>query len=227
MMKLIFGGTNEVPGYTTIDVNGQADVTHDIRLRWPFESSSAEVIFGSHVLEHLTQEEGRYCIQECNRVLRTSGILRLSVPDLYLFAEKYVHGDTRFYEQTTSDGKDRFVGRTLAERFMFVVSGQGHKYHYDFDSLSLLLRQCGFDQIKRRQYRESDISEIDLLDNRPEQSLFIEARKSQDLQCARLGGCVSTKEYVEIRLHIYSVKLKVFMGRHFPLLKRVRRCLRG
>ena len=226
-MKIIFGGTDKVPGYTSIDINGLADVTHDIRLRWPFKSNSAEVILGSHILEHLTKEEGQYCIRECNRILKIGGILRLSVPDLYLFAEKYVRGDDEFYGQTTRDEKERFVGRTLSEKFMFVVSGMGHKYQYDFDSLSLLLRECGFNQIERKRYRESDIPEIDLLDNRPEQSLFIEARKSQDLQCARSRGCVSTKEYVEIRLHIYSVKLKVFMGRHFPLLKRVRRCLRG
>jgi predicted SAM-dependent methyltransferase len=226
-MKLIFGGVDRIPGYTSIDLRDQADVVHDIRLRWPFESSSAEVVYGSHILEHLTQREGQYCIRECNRVLEPGGILRLSVPDLYLFAEKYVHGDGEFYGQATRDGRERFVGRTLSEKFMFVVSGQGHKYQYDFDSLSLLLRQCGFDQVERKQYRESDIPEIDLLDNRPEQSLFIEARKAQDVQCLHPWGCVSAREHVKMRLHLYSAKLKVFMGRHFPFLKRVRKYLWG
>lgn len=216
-MKIIFGGSNKIPGYTTIDINGEADITHDIRLRWPFKNNSADVIFGSHVLEHLTKIEGKYVIQECNRILKINGTLRLSVPDLRLFAEKFVNNDITFYKEVLNM-KDGPIDGTMSERFMYVVSGMGHKYQYDVESLHKLLKDCGFDEINKRQYRESDIPEIDLLDNRPEQSLFVEARKRHDLE-QYAEGCVSRMERLRIHLHI----CRKMLGRRFPILKRFRR----
>ena len=199
-MKIIFGGSNKIPGYTSIDINGEADITRDIRLRWPFKSNSADVIFGSHVLEHLTKTEGEYVIQECNRILKIGGILRLSVPDLRLFAEKFVNNDVKFYDEEF-DLKNGAAGKTISEKFMYVVSGMGHKYQYDFESLHQLLKDFSFEQIERKNYRESEIAEIELLDNRPEQSLYIEAKKQRDLE-QYVKESVSRIEKIRIHLHI-------------------------
>jgi hypothetical protein len=48
---------------------------------------------------------------------------------------------------------------------------------YDFELLKDLMQRIGFENIVRRSYREGEAADIMLLDNRPEDSLFVEARK--------------------------------------------------
>ena len=68
----------------------------------PAASQSADLIYHSHLLEHLDQEEGEVLIKECFRVLKQGGILRVVVPDLericrdYLSTLKEVDQETQY-----------------------------------------------------------------------------------------------------------------------------------
>jgi hypothetical protein len=48
---------------------------------------------------------------------------------------------------------------------------------YDFDSLASLLNKYGFSVREKRRFREGITPDIDRLDNRPEESLYVEAQK--------------------------------------------------
>lgn len=48
----------------------------------PFDSESIDVIYSSHVLEHLSYKENQNFISEAHRILKNKGILRIIVPDL-------------------------------------------------------------------------------------------------------------------------------------------------
>jgi hypothetical protein len=48
---------------------------------------------------------------------------------------------------------------------------------YDFDLLRSELTKAGFSKIERRSYRDGDVPDIALLDNRPEETLYVEATK--------------------------------------------------
>ncbi|WP_146408502.1 class I SAM-dependent methyltransferase [Allorhodopirellula heiligendammensis] len=63
---------------------------HDLRYDLPFPDTTFDVVYHSHVMEHFTPSEGRRFIGECFRVLRTSGTLRVVVPDLELLATRYL-----------------------------------------------------------------------------------------------------------------------------------------
>ena len=65
-------------------------IQHDIRQGLPFEDNVFEVVYHSHLLEHLTPQQGRDLLCECHRVLRPSGILRIVVPDLERIAQLYL-----------------------------------------------------------------------------------------------------------------------------------------
>ncbi len=211
-MKLIVGGVNFVPGYTTVDINGRADVIADIRLRWPFPKQSVEIVFASHVIEHISREEILFAICECSRIIKPGGILRLSTPDLDLFARKYVARDTKFFEQPTPKGTPRFPGQTIGDRFMFVAYGSGHQWLYDFDSLRFILEVCGFVNVERKNYRESTIPEVDMLDNRPNISLFVEAVRGNSTNislCHQHGNSAfswSTTLLIKARLLLRKMK---------------------
>ena len=67
----------------------------------PFGPSTVDVIYSSHMLEHLTRSEARRFLLESKRVLRPGGRIRIVVPDLRGFAEAYIaRGDADAFSPT-------------------------------------------------------------------------------------------------------------------------------
>lgn len=56
----------------------------------PLPDASVDVVYHSHVLEHLNPEDGSRFIAECYRVLKRGGILRVVVPNLEAIAIEYL-----------------------------------------------------------------------------------------------------------------------------------------
>jgi hypothetical protein len=48
---------------------------------------------------------------------------------------------------------------------------------YDYSMLSKIMEQTGFQDIRRCEYRNSKIQDVEQLDNNPNQSLYVEAQK--------------------------------------------------
>ncbi len=51
---------------------------------------------------------------------------------------------------------------------------------YDFDLLETLLGETGFVNVVRCEYRQGRAPDLGLLDNRPEETLYVEAEKPAD-----------------------------------------------
>lgn len=77
-------GARYDPAWTNIDVvpAGPDVLEHDISQGIPFAAGTFDVVYHSHVLEHLPRSEAPSFIRECGRVLRSGGVLRVVVPDL-------------------------------------------------------------------------------------------------------------------------------------------------
>src|SRR5438552_17857660 len=54
---------------------------------WPWSDASIDVVYGSHVFEHLRLRSAALFLVEAKRVLKTGGVIRLVVPDLYKLAK--------------------------------------------------------------------------------------------------------------------------------------------
>lgn len=63
---------------------------HDITRGLPFADQSFDAVYHSHVLEHMDRIQAPRLIQECHRVLKKGGILRVVVPNLEKIAELYL-----------------------------------------------------------------------------------------------------------------------------------------
>lgn len=85
-------GAHFHPDWCNIDLVASRPevIQHDIRQGLPFDDNSFDGVYHSHVLEHLTPEQGRKLIQECGRVLIPGGVLRIVVPDLERIAQLYL-----------------------------------------------------------------------------------------------------------------------------------------
>ncbi len=63
---------------------------HDLRMGLPAQTNHYDMVYHSHVLEHLTPADGQRLIEECYRVLKPGGVLRIVVPDLEQIARAYL-----------------------------------------------------------------------------------------------------------------------------------------
>lgn len=65
-------------------------IAHNLLKGIPFENNSFSVVYHSHVLEHFSPQEGVFLIDECFRVLKSGGTLRIAIPDLEQIAKNYL-----------------------------------------------------------------------------------------------------------------------------------------
>jgi glycosyltransferase involved in cell wall biosynthesis/SAM-dependent methyltransferase len=72
------------------DDHGGAVLPYDLRLGIPFADAAFDVVYHSHLLEHFSRSEGEHFLNECFRVLRPGGLLRLAVPDLENIVRAYL-----------------------------------------------------------------------------------------------------------------------------------------
>ncbi len=63
---------------------------HDLRKGIPVASATADVVYSSHVLEHLDPDHADLFLREAHRALRPGGVLRVVVPDLEQAARGYL-----------------------------------------------------------------------------------------------------------------------------------------
>jgi predicted SAM-dependent methyltransferase len=139
-------------------------VHHRLDYGVPFPSESVDYLYSSHMLEHLYHEDAKRLLADIHRVLKPTGRLRIAVPDLEHAVKLYQGGR-----------------KEEALSYFFVPSRatlyEQHHYMYDADLLSDCLDAVGFCEIERCGFREGQVPDIDILDNRPEETLFLEAVK--------------------------------------------------
>jgi SAM-dependent methyltransferase len=85
-------GTRFHPDWTNIDVAAESSQVqlHDVRDGLPFPDHTFDVVYHSHLLEHLPKARAMPFCRECYRVLKNGGIIRVVVPDLERIAKLYL-----------------------------------------------------------------------------------------------------------------------------------------
>jgi SAM-dependent methyltransferase len=94
--------------WINIDIvsTGPGVIAHDLHQGIPLPNASCDVVYHSHVLEHTRRSDALSFMQECYRVLKPGGIMRVVVPDLEQICHLYLtklgaalkSGDTRAYD---------------------------------------------------------------------------------------------------------------------------------
>jgi predicted SAM-dependent methyltransferase/predicted 2-oxoglutarate/Fe(II)-dependent dioxygenase YbiX len=194
-LKLHLGaGGHPLRGWVNIDVSG-TDFRQDLRWGLPFPDGAAKYIFASHVVEHLYRyHEAPTVLGEIHRVLAPGGVFRVVVPDVEKCLRAYARGDERFFEDRKKTWPWAATCKTRLDHFLTYAGANqtlegftGHKYGYDFETLSLALREAGFARVKRSRYMGSEHPPLRVDDassnasarsRGTSYSLFVEARKS-------------------------------------------------
>ena len=137
----------------------------NLKRRFPYPDASFQWVFSSHVLEHLFPEDAQFCLREIFRILKIGGGLRIVLPDL----DKLVAGYNPKNPESFLIGIFGAYKKTGSKNF--------HHWHYNFNLLKSILEDIGFSKICSYGFREGECPDIEILDNRPDESFYIEAIK--------------------------------------------------
>lgn len=80
-------------------------LNHDLRRGIPFSNSNVDVVYASHVLEHLEKNHALPFLEEIYRVLKPKGVIRIVVPDLEIAVKEYLEALLAL-RQNTEDSQD-------------------------------------------------------------------------------------------------------------------------
>ena len=85
-------GTRYHPDWINIDIasSGEGVIAHDLRKGIPLADASCDAIYHSHLLEHLRPSQALKLMQECYRVQKPGGFLRVAIPDLEQICLRYL-----------------------------------------------------------------------------------------------------------------------------------------
>lgn len=149
----------------------------DATKRIPFPDSSIEVLYTSHMVEHLDREEVQKFLEEANRVLNSDGIIRIVVPDLRKLATQYITNEDAdlFVEKSRLAGRRH---RRLLDKLKYLIIGDRHHlWMYDGLSICRLLSVMGFKEPQILPAGSTIISDPDGLNlyEREDESVYVEA----------------------------------------------------
>lgn len=151
----------------------------DATRRIPLPDASAEILYSSHMLEHLDRESAKVFLSEVQRVLVPNGIVRIVVPDLKkLVAEYRVDGDANAFIDRSLLTRPR-PAKLLDKLKYLVVGDRHHQWMYDGESLTRLVVAAGFKEPRVLPAGSTQIIDPGSLDlwERAEVSVYVEAYK--------------------------------------------------
>ncbi|MFA6000088.1 MAG: methyltransferase domain-containing protein [Candidatus Paceibacterota bacterium] len=173
-MKLHLGcGSNIFKGWVNIDLK-KGDVKHDLRKPLPYNNSTIDIIYNEHFIEHLSNNDQKKFLNECYRVLKPNGIIRIACPDLELCIQLYLN-KTFIKESWAQKAGCKTNCHCLNTSFY----AWEHKHLPDYEDIEIKLKEVGYKSVYRCQYKVSKYKELANLETRPpnQDSLIVEAIK--------------------------------------------------
>lgn len=169
---------------------GKNILLHDLTKKLPFNDNSIDYIYSSHTLEHLYLDQAKDLLDECFRVLKVSGVIRIIVPDLKLYISQYISGTSeednqwhtkadKFIDQLQLRPTSSTIGNLIFRFYNRLNDTSSHKWMYDLQSLTFYLKKAGFVNIKAKKLFESKIKGIKKIEQpvRLKNAVCLEAEK--------------------------------------------------
>lgn len=158
--KLQIGtGFNFLTGWLNTEINStyapnktERVVFLDATQKFPITDQSFDYVFSEHMIEHIPLEKGRWMIQECHRILKPGGKIRITTPNLQFLIQLYDEDKSVVQEKYIRWAHTLFCNPNTPPTDIYVINNffynWGHCFIYDRKSLSHELEQCGFTNIR-------------------------------------------------------------------------------
>jgi predicted SAM-dependent methyltransferase len=177
MNRLNWGcGGHVAPGWINSDIKDEPgiDLVCDIREGLPLETGSIDYAVSIHALPEFPYPEIVPTLRELRRVLKPGATLRLALPDLRRGIDAYLAGDDDYFKVPPHDVQS-LGGRLVVQMVWYGYS----RTLFTTDFALELLGKAGFVDLSECSFgvSASGVAEIVELDNREDESLFVEGKK--------------------------------------------------
>jgi predicted SAM-dependent methyltransferase len=168
--KLHIGcGDHALPGWLNTDqFPNTGDIMHlDATRPFPFNNETFDYVFSEHMIEHLPYPDGLKMLAECHRVLKPSGKIRISTPNLALLIDIARANKSDLQRAYIKCASRTFIDGAPEDNETFVINNfvrdRGHTFIYDENTLRGAMTSVGFAQITKFDLQESrDVALRDL-----------------------------------------------------------------
>jgi SAM-dependent methyltransferase len=162
------------PGWINSDIKDGPgiDISCDIRNGLPLEDASIDYAVSIHALPEMPYNDLVPALQELRRVLKPGGVLRLALPDLLKGVQAYHKGNRDYFLIPDEDAK------SLGAKLVLQLIWYGYsRTMFTPEFIEEMLQKAGFSHINHCAFKEthSPFPDIVSLDNRENESLFVEA----------------------------------------------------
>ena len=195
------------------DVADKNILVHNLAKGIPFPDESVDAVYHSHLLEHLDRDVALKFLGEIHRVLKPGGIHRIVIPDMEALSRTYLEhlGKAATNDELAAE-HDEYISAIIEqsvrrdaagtvhhtpffrrmENLIFGDArgrGETHQWMYDRISLAQKLKSTGYEDIRKCDFKTSQIPAwveigLDARDDNPnephkdnELSLYLEAQK--------------------------------------------------
>ena len=151
---------------------------HDLTRPFPWPDNSIDIVYSSHTLEHMSREKGKAFLHQCHRVLKSGGIIRIVVPDLFAIVRRYLDGELPAEEFVEALGVLYLDSGSRWKSRLAPFVQYPHKCMYDTPSLVKCLSNAGFEARGRDSFDSAilDISDIEM-ESRTNDAVIVEGVK--------------------------------------------------
>ena len=169
--KLHIGcGSNLLEGWLNADYNvDSSDVFNlDAAKIFPINSDAFDIIFSEHMIEHINYYQGLSMLNECRRVLKPGGRIRITTPDLGFLIGLYTENKSKLQLDYIEWASSNFIQNKIFTDTMIInnfVRDWGHLFIYDFKTIKYSLEMVGFINVEPFLLNKSNFSELRDLEN--------------------------------------------------------------
>ena len=141
--------------------------------------NSADNIYSSHVLEHVSYVDAKKMLRNIYYMLKKNGVFRIVVPSLKSRIDEYnIDKDAnKFLDSLGCFNKNE--NKNLISKLRFFFGGARHKWMYDEISLKRELELIGFREIRKCELGDSGLSIFSEVENKDR--FFFNNGKTQEL----------------------------------------------
>lgn len=161
--KLQIGcGYRPIDGWFNTDLTPRKDQVAylDVSERFPFADETFDFIHCEHMIEHLPYPVGAHMLQECARVVKPGGVIRLATPNLRTLIDLYADIKSDTQQRYLRFSADRYLPEIGIASDTFVINNFfrnfGHQFIYDPKTLTEALHRAGLTNVTPRAVGESD-----------------------------------------------------------------------
>ena len=141
--KLHFGATRNISGFLNSQILGEIPI--NITKKLPFSKEEIDLIFSSHLIEHIHKNEINFFLNESYRVLKKEGLNIIATLSLDKIIETcYFKKKNKKYLIDFSKNfySDEFVNNSHILNLCFRAFG--HRYIVDYDYMKNISKKIGF-----------------------------------------------------------------------------------